>query len=180
MTDAVKPLRQNVEEEAPDELVGGEGYCAISRLPVAAVILVAKGHVALVESHETAVRDGDAMSVAGEIGEHRLGPGEGRLGVEEPVLPPQRREMRGESLAATQARDLAEKPQPPCRVSLAESRPAADRPRRVRANPSLPHPDTLGNVGYGTSCKRCGCGRNPRSARHARRARPSDTARSPT
>src|SRR5260370_15076847 len=120
MTDAVKPLRQNVEEEAPDELVGGEGYCAISRLPVAAVILVAKGHVALVESHETAVREGDAMSVGGEIGEHRLGPGEGRLGVEEPVLPAQRGEMRGESLAATQARDLAEKRQPACGVSVGE------------------------------------------------------------
>src|SRR5260370_22475503 len=137
MTDAVKPLRQNVEEEAPDELVGGEGYCAISRLPVAAVILVAKGHVALVESHETAVRDGDAMSVAGEIGQHRLGPGEGRLGVEEPVLPPQRREMRGESLAATQARDLAEKRQPACGVSVGE-RGQEEPPEQAGKNPPPP------------------------------------------
>src|SRR5438270_10210176 len=30
------------------------------------------------------------------------------------------------------------------------------------------------------SCKRCGCGRNPRNARHAHRARPSGTARSLT
>jgi integrase/recombinase XerD len=28
--------------------------------------------------------------------------------------------------------------------------------------------------------RRCGCGRNPRSARHGRRGRPSGTARSPT
>src|SRR5271169_3823000 len=75
VADAVKSLRQNVEQEAPDELVGGEGHCAVPDLPVAAVILVAEGHAALVERHEPAVRDGDAMSVAGEIGEHRFWPG---------------------------------------------------------------------------------------------------------
>ena len=52
------------------------------RLPVAAVILVAEGHAALVKSNEPAVRDGDAMSVAGEIGKHRFRSGEGRLGPE--------------------------------------------------------------------------------------------------
>ena len=71
MTNAVKPLRQNVEREAPDELVGGEGHCAVPGLPVAAVILVAEGDAALVERNEPAVRDGDPMSVASEVGEHR-------------------------------------------------------------------------------------------------------------
>ena len=50
-----------MEQEAPDELVGGERHCAVPRLPVAAVILVAEGHAALVESNEATVRDGDAM-----------------------------------------------------------------------------------------------------------------------
>jgi hypothetical protein len=36
------------------------------------------------------------VGVAGDIGEHRLGSSEGRLGVDEPVLLPQRREMGGE------------------------------------------------------------------------------------
>src|SRR5215831_14471206 len=67
VADAVEPLRQNVEQEAPDELVGGERHCAVPRLPVAAVILVAEGHAALVESNEPAVGDGDTMGVAGEI-----------------------------------------------------------------------------------------------------------------
>src|SRR5262249_13115380 len=40
------------------------------------LILVAEGHAALVESHEPAVRDSDAMGVAGEIGKHRFRPGE--------------------------------------------------------------------------------------------------------
>jgi hypothetical protein len=37
------------------------------------------------------------VGVAGEIGQHRLGPGEGRLGVDEPVLPAERREMTNTS-----------------------------------------------------------------------------------
>src|SRR6516165_406927 len=80
----MKPLWQNVEQEAPDELVGAERHCAVPRLPAAAVILVAEAHAARIESKEATVRDGDAMGVAGEIGEHRLRPGEGRLGVDEP------------------------------------------------------------------------------------------------
>src|SRR6266581_1541569 len=104
----MKPLWQNVEQEAPDELVGAERHGAVPRRPVAAVILVAEGHAALVESNEATVRDGDAMGVAGEIGKHCFWPGEGRLGVDEPVLALERREMRGEGLAsrAAQAQEL--------------------------------------------------------------------------
>src|SRR5712691_795677 len=77
-----------------------------------AVVLVAKGDAALVEAEQAAVRDGDAVGVAGEIGEHRLGPGEGRLGVDEPVLSAEWREARGKGPPATQAFDLAEEHQP--------------------------------------------------------------------
>ena len=116
----MKALWENVEQEAPDELAGGERHCAVPRLPVAAVILVPEGHAALVESNEPAVRDGDAMSVAGEIGKHRFRPREGRLGVDEPFLALERREMRGEGLGATQALDLAKERQPGCRVGVAQ------------------------------------------------------------
>src|SRR6516162_11887282 len=47
VADAMKPLWQNMEQEAPDELVGAESHCAVSRLTVAAVILVPEGHAAL-------------------------------------------------------------------------------------------------------------------------------------
>src|SRR6266581_8797852 len=119
----MKPLWQNVEQEAPDELVGADRHCAVPRPPVAAVVLVAEGHAALVESNEATVRDGDAMGVAGEIGEHCFWPGEGRLGVDKPVLPHQRCELRGEGLAMTQVRDLTEERQPARRVGLAERSP---------------------------------------------------------
>jgi len=64
VADAMKPLWQNVEQEAPDELVGAERHCAVPRLSIAAVILEPEAHAALVESNEATVRDGDAMGVA--------------------------------------------------------------------------------------------------------------------
>src|SRR6516165_3291051 len=118
----MKPLWQNVEQEAPDELVGAERYCAVPRLPAAAVILVAEAHAARIESKEATVRDGDAMGVAGEIGEHRLRPGEGRLGVDEPFLALERCEICGKDLAAMQVLDLAKEREPACRVGVGERR----------------------------------------------------------
>ena len=40
----------DVQQETPDELVGGKGHRAIRRSPGAAVILVAEGDAALLES----------------------------------------------------------------------------------------------------------------------------------
>src|SRR5215472_7037659 len=111
-----------MEQEAPDELVGAERDCAVPRLPGASVILVAEGHAALVERDEATVRDGDALGVAGEIGEHRLRPGEGRLGVDEPVLPLERCEMCVEGLAATQVLDLAKEREPALCMGIGEAR----------------------------------------------------------
>ena len=99
--------------------------------PVAAVVFVPEGHAALVQSNEAAVRDGDAMGVAAEIGKHCLRPGEGRLGVDEPVLALERREMRGEGLGATQALDLAKERQPACRVGI-DKRSQVRKSRRNR------------------------------------------------
>src|SRR6516225_10339084 len=115
----MKPLWQNVEQEAPDELVGAERHCRVPR-PPAAVILVTEGHAALVESNEATVRDGDAMSVAGEIGEHCLWPGEGRLGVDKPFLALERCETCGKDLTAVQVLDLAKEREPACRVVVGE------------------------------------------------------------
>src|SRR5712671_7517791 len=118
----MKPLRQDVEQEAPDELVGAECHCAVPRLPVAAVVLVPEADAVLVESNEPTVRDGDAMGVASEVGKHCFRPGEGRLGVDEPFLPFKRCEMCVEGLAMTQALDLAKECQPARRAGVGERR----------------------------------------------------------
>ena len=70
------------------------------------------------------------MGIACEIGEHRLGAGEGRLGVHEPVLPPQRREMGGEGPPIAQAVEITEEGQPGRRV--ASARPARKSRRNRR------------------------------------------------
>ena len=129
VADAMEALRQNVEQEAPDKLVAGERHCAVPGLTVAAVILVAEGHAALVESNEPAVRDGDTMGVAGEIGEHCFRPGEGRLGVDEPILFLERREMRGESVAG---RKCAISPKNASRPAAWAPTSAARKSRRNR------------------------------------------------
>jgi hypothetical protein len=86
MADVMEPFGQDVQQEAPNELVGRQHHGAVSRLPVMTVVLVAEADAALIEGDEPAVGDGDAVGVTGEIGEHRLGPGEGRLTIDEPVL----------------------------------------------------------------------------------------------
>jgi len=50
----MEPLWQDVDQEAPDELVGGERHGAQPRPAVAAVVLVAEGHAAFVEAELTA------------------------------------------------------------------------------------------------------------------------------
>jgi hypothetical protein len=61
------------------------------------------------------------MGVAAEIGEHCFWPREGRLGVNEPVLPLERCEVRVEGPAAPQVFDFAkEERQPARRVGIGE------------------------------------------------------------
>ena len=146
MPDAVEPLGQNVQQEAPDELVGGERHRAIPGRPVVAIVLVAEGHAALVERDEAAVRDGDAVGIACEIGEYRLRAGKRRLGVHVPVLPRQWREMSGEGFPAPQAFDLPEERQSARRVGVGEggqeepAEQAGEHPHRQQEAGSAAYP----------------------------------------
>ena len=58
----------------------------------------------------------------GEIGKHRFGPGEWRLGVDEPILPLEWSEVRDKGLAATQAGEVATERQLTRRVAVGEPR----------------------------------------------------------
>jgi hypothetical protein len=127
VADAVAPPGQDREQETPDELVRRKRHRAMPCRPVAAVILAAEGDAARVESKQAAVCDGDAVGVAGETGEHRLRSGKGRLGVEEPVLPPQRRAMSSASPPIAQAIEIAEEGQPTRRVGVGGVGRAADK-----------------------------------------------------
>src|SRR5690606_37935294 len=70
--DAVEAARQDVDQEAADELVRSQGHDALPFGAGAAIVLVTEGDLIAVKSDEAAVRDRDAVGVAREIGEHRL------------------------------------------------------------------------------------------------------------
>lgn len=88
MPDAVEAARQDMEQEAADELIDRERHDLLSVADVAVEVLVAEGAASLVEGDPAAVRDGDPVGVAGQVGEHCLRPRERRLGIDHPALLP--------------------------------------------------------------------------------------------
>ena len=84
VADAVEAGRQHVQEKAADELGGVERHGLEPVAAFDAVVLPLEGDARLVERDQPGVGDGDAMRVAGEIGEDGLRSGEGSLGVDDP------------------------------------------------------------------------------------------------
>ena len=87
VADANQAAGQDVQQEAAQELIGGNGHDLL--LAAVGIVPPAEGDAIVLEGHETMVGDGDAMGVAGQIVEHMFGPAEGWLGVDDPVLPEQ-------------------------------------------------------------------------------------------
>ena len=87
VADAVQPGGQDVEQEAADELVDGDGGGAVARLALLrpCPLSVPEGHALAVEGDDAAIRDGDPVGVAGEVAEDLLRPAERPLGVDHPV-----------------------------------------------------------------------------------------------
>jgi len=83
--DAVKPWRQNVDEEAADELGGFEGHRLVAVLLLGPVVLPLKNDAVLIEADETRVGNRDTVGVAGEILQDGGGSCEGGSGIDVPV-----------------------------------------------------------------------------------------------
>ena len=108
MADAVEAAGQHVQEEAAGELAGVERH---GLEPVSAfdpIVLPAERDALVVEPDQTRIRDGDAVGVAGEIGEDGLRPGERPLGVDHPFRAAQRRERGVEGALVGEGREIAE------------------------------------------------------------------------
>ena len=104
---------QHVDEEAADELVDRECHHFGAAATLGAVVLPFEGHARLVERDQAAVGDGDAVGIARQIGQHRLGPTEWSLRVDYPLGLTERRQMGGERLALRQSGMVAEELQAP-------------------------------------------------------------------
>jgi hypothetical protein len=109
VSDAMEALWQDVDQEAPDELVGCQRHRLVAGGALDAIILVPEGDAVLVGGHEPAIRDGDPVAIAREIGEHGPGAAERPLGIDHPIDLAQRRQKRLEGSDVIEAGVNAEK-----------------------------------------------------------------------
>ena len=84
MTDALEAGRQNMQQEAADKLLDGDGHYFGLPLIGTAVIFPVERQLAVVEGNQALIGDGDAMGIAAEILDHLLGAAEGRFGIDYP------------------------------------------------------------------------------------------------
>ena len=110
MADAMKAVRQGVQQKTPDELVGRQGH----HLALVVMPVIAPAEADPIARHvdQPAVRDGDAVRVATEIGQDRRGAGEGALGVDDPLGAPQFAQAAGEDRCGGEIGERAEEGQP--------------------------------------------------------------------
>ncbi len=86
-----------------------------------AVVLPFEGDARLVERDESGVRDGDAVGIAGEIGEHGFRSGERLLSVDDPLGAAQRREGGVEGALVGERGEVAEEDEPAGRMQGCEA-----------------------------------------------------------
>ena len=79
VANAVEAVRQDVDQEAADELVGRERHDLLAITTIGTIVLPSEGDAGAVTGDQPAVGDGDAVGIARQIGQHGLGPPNGRL-----------------------------------------------------------------------------------------------------
>ena len=100
VANAVEAARQHVDQETADELVCCQRHHLVPVATFDPVILPPEGDGGLVSCDQAAIRDGDAVGVARQISEYRLGSTERALAVDHPLGLAQRREVCREGLAS--------------------------------------------------------------------------------
>lgn len=83
MTDADERAGQDVKEESANEVRSGERELP-SRVAVLSIAIL-EGDLAVLESKDAFVADGDSMRVSTQVAKHLLGPCHGRLAVDDPI-----------------------------------------------------------------------------------------------
>jgi len=105
VTDAHEATRKQVKQEAAQELIDRQGHEPL--LATMSGVPPAKGDVALGESNQPVVGDGDAVGVSTEIAQRVLRSAEGPLGVNDPVMPEQESKPGGEGSRFSQRGEVA-------------------------------------------------------------------------
>jgi len=84
MSNPDEPLRQNVQEESPDELFGREGHFAF--LVAVSIVPPPECNVITVKRNQSMIGDGHTMGVAPEVAENLFRTTQGRLGIDYPFV----------------------------------------------------------------------------------------------
>ena len=84
MTDAMKSVGQDMDQEAADELVGVERHKLIASLALGPVILPFESDALAGEGDKPAVGNSSAVCVAGKVGEDGVGSAKRSLGIDDP------------------------------------------------------------------------------------------------
>ena len=116
----MKALGQHVDEEAPDELVGGQRHRLVTRGPFDPVVLPLEGDAGRIGCDQPAIGDGDAVGIAREIGEHRRGATERSLSIDDPFDPAQRSQISREGSRVGKRGMIAEEGKPTGRMRALE------------------------------------------------------------
>ena len=111
IANAMKPLGQDMQEEAADELIGGEGHVFLSI--VVAIVFPSEADPAVVDVTQAIVGNGDAMGISPDVFEDLLRSCEGRLGKDDPLGSSQRSKILPERATISQGLQGGKEPQRP-------------------------------------------------------------------
>lgn len=107
MADANQSLRQHVDQEPSQELIGRNGHHLLRA--AVGVVLPAEGDAIFLKGDEAMVGDGDAVRVASKVVEDMLRSTEGWLGVDDPLLRVKLSQELGEALGSRKLLERAVK-----------------------------------------------------------------------
>ena len=79
VSDAMEAFRQDMDQEAPDELVGRQRHRLVPGGPLDPIVLGLEGDAVLVGGQQPAIGDRDAVGVADKYRNTCLGPANGSL-----------------------------------------------------------------------------------------------------
>ena len=115
---AVKPVWEDVDQEPADELGGGQPHHLLAVPALDAIILPAEGHSIGIGADQAGVGDRPPMGIAAQVGQHRLGAAEGRLGINHPFGFAERGEPGRKGIGLSQIFEIAEEGEFACAVQV--------------------------------------------------------------
>ena len=105
--DFSKSGRQHVEQESPDELVGGKAHHLVLLAACQPVVFITKSDLIVVDVEQALIGEGYTVGIAAQVFEYLLRAAERRLSMDHPFTFGERSEIVEESLPVGQGLKIA-------------------------------------------------------------------------